>query len=770
MRFTNILACIVILVLCIFRIGNTDVINKGDMRMKDGLLKVADGELAIHVLGGVDTVEWHAAEIFTRTVKDRTGIDVQIGSNPQTVYTIVIGTQSDYEIREYSFNHQEVLKLKNDGYFINTEPDNHGLIYVIGDTPSGAVAGIGKLLRISQYAKNMLSIPSVNIISNPNMPVRGMYFATHFGNFYEAAPLEDVDRIIEDLALWGTNSLMVWFDQHQFRDFNDPAAKKMIARLKHMGNTAHSLGMKFGLTALANEGYGGSPAELRIPVLNPGSYGVEICPSIPEGLDLIVKNLEQVALAFPKVDTVWIWPYDQGGCWCEKCLPWGGNGFLKAAQQLAPMYKKHFPNVEIWLSTWKMDYFNNTQGEIDGVMRFMREKKPNWLAGIITGQDEYATQKSLMNRPQPDRYPLVSFPEISMYRMYPWGGFGATAFPEFNEKVETLMSSFISGGWPYSEGIYEDLSKYQWIAFYWDPNRKTEDVLREYASYYLNPAVADDFVKMSYMLEKTHDRYNWYVQSLNGADEAWKLAQKIDSSLDEWSRKSWRWRLFYLRAAIDNVLLNHSAASDEGKALLKPYCDEIISICHLNATHLRPPDFPKPASPDNIAFGKNVTVSSVMPGYEGSEKYLVDGVSAQDNPMGFWANDPAKEKTSSIVIDLDKVVDVDEIRLQFRPLEGKYWFVPSSISFSVSTYGTKFDPISVMYLDGNGGEAGPYVNTTCLPKENSAYTPQLWRYKIAGGNCLGRYIRIELGQSQRVEEPYKGTLELTEIEITGTGK
>jgi hypothetical protein len=218
------------------------------------------------------------------------------------------------------------------------------------------------------------------------------------------------------------------------------------------------------------------------------------------------------------------------------------------------------------------------------------------------------------------------------------------------------------------------------------------------------------------------------------------------------------------------VLLHHSAASDEGKVLLKPYCDEIISICHLNATHLRPPDFPKPVSPDNIAFGKNLTVSSVMPGYEGSEKYLVDGVSAQDNPMGFWANDPAKEKTSSIVIDLDKVVDVDEIRLQFRPIDGKYWFVPSSISFSVSSYGTKFDPISIMYLDRNGGEAGPYVNTTCLPKENSTYNSQLWRYKIAGGNCKGRYIRIDLGQSQRIDEPYKGTLELTEIEIAETGK
>lgn len=26
------------------------------------------------------------------------------------------------------------------------------------------------------------------------------------------------------------------------------------------------------------------------------------------------------------IDNAWIWPYDQGGCACERCNPWGGYG------------------------------------------------------------------------------------------------------------------------------------------------------------------------------------------------------------------------------------------------------------------------------------------------------------------------------------------------------------------------------------------------------------------------------------------------------------
>ncbi|MHB1001476.1 MAG: discoidin domain-containing protein [Armatimonadota bacterium] len=721
--------------------------------------------LAVNPVGIKGSVIWKSAELFAREIQERTGDSVVIDDKQNSVYTLTIGITDDDSLDNNVKNHSQLRKLKDQGFWIYTSLKDKKL-FVIGEDQSGAMAGVGKLLRMIRYEQGKISVPNINLISNPEMPVRGMYFATHFGNFYEEAPLEKIDKVIEDLALWGCNHLNVWFDMHQFNGINDPSAKKLLARLWHMGNTAHSVGMKFGLTSLANEGYANSPVELRIPVKNPGSYGVEMCPSIPEGMERIVSGLEEMACQFPKVDSFWIWPYDQGGCWCDKCLPWGGNGYIRASEKIAEAYLKHFPNAEIWLSSWKMDYFGNTQGEIDGLVKYMKDKKPQWLTGIITGQDEYETQKALMNRPNPKRYPLASFPEISMYGMFPWGGFGASPLPEFNSKVAGLMRDTICGGWPYSEGIYEDLAKFQWLSFYWSPDRNTDDVLKEYASYYLNSDVADDFVKLSYMLEKTHYRHNWWVKSLDEAPAAWELTQSIDSRLADWSKKSWRWRLMYDRAGIDSVLAKHPATDPKAQAALEPFCEEIVEICHLQNTHLRPPDFPQKTTGNNLAFGKNVTASSTLPGYEGSAKFLVDGYLPHDSPQSFWVNDPSKEKTSSIVIDLGESKQINEIRLQFREINGKYMFIPSNVTFSVSDDNIEFYPLSILYIDPNGGVAGPYVSTVCVPAEDSDFVQALWRYKLVGSKQC-RYIRIDLGASQRTNEPYLGIIELTEVEVSG---
>ena len=54
-----------------------------------------------------------------------------------------------------------------------------------------------------------------------------MYFASHFHNFYHDAPVEAVERYVGELALWGINALMVWYDMHHFTGIDDPAAQAM---------------------------------------------------------------------------------------------------------------------------------------------------------------------------------------------------------------------------------------------------------------------------------------------------------------------------------------------------------------------------------------------------------------------------------------------------------------------------------------------------------------------------------------------------------------
>ena len=713
-------------------------------------LRIHPGDLRVVVGERATVPERRAAQLLSEEIKRRTGLDVPVGSDTGGRVSLVIGTAASSAAATHF---QSALPTTGtpgqDGFRLETKPDAGGRIFVLGQSPSGVVAGVGKLLRTMRYGNGTLSIPGLAVTDTPALPVRGIYFATHFFNFYHVARLEEVDRVIEEFALWGGNSLSVWFDIHHFRSIHDPAAQAHLARLKHFEQTAHRVGMQFGLTFIANEAYDGSPAALR-PKPGPGSYGVELCPSIPEGLALIGKWQGEVLDAFGPMDFIWAWPYDQGGCACDKCKPWGANGFIKASEQLSRLYRARNPQGKVWLSTWLLDDIAGDIGEYAGLFRYVREQKPTWFDGIIAGTHGDAIPRPLMERPEPQRYGLAWFPEISMWGMNPWGGYGANPLPELCTRLRDRLAGMTQGGWPYSEGIYEDLNKWLWCRYYWSPTATADEALGEYVSYYLAPSVRADGVKLMHLMEQTHPHNNWNARSLGHADEAWAIADSIDRRLPAWTKSTWRWRILYVRAAMDHILKTQGYRSPVAQAALKPLCDELVAIYQAQNTSIRPPAFPAArAAADDLALGCKVTASSTLPEYAGSEQALTDGILAEEDGEDFWVHDVRRERTAWVTVDLGKPVGVKQVRLQYRGIYGQFWFVPEHLSFSVSQDGTHFE------------EAGA---TQHVPKEGTEYLPQLWAYDIGKA---GRYVRIELGPSQHTGDQYTGSLELVEVEVVG---
>jgi hypothetical protein len=55
--------------------------------------------------------------------------------------------------------------------------------------------------------------------------------ATHDGNFYQAAPLAQVREYIEDLALWGANTVALIMPWEEYQSFEDPLMVEQIAML-----------------------------------------------------------------------------------------------------------------------------------------------------------------------------------------------------------------------------------------------------------------------------------------------------------------------------------------------------------------------------------------------------------------------------------------------------------------------------------------------------------------------------------------------------------
>jgi hypothetical protein len=449
-----------------------------------------------------------------------------------------------------------------------------GEVRIVGDTDAGLLHGTGAFLRGADYTPGRFRPGAWRGRSVPARPVRGIYFATHFHNYYHDAPVDEVRRYVEDLGLWGYNTLAVWFDMHHYRSIREPAAQVMIARLRALFEAARGVGMKTAMMVLANEAYADSPVALRANGdTGRAHYHVELCPSKPAAMAQLLRWHEERLEAFADMglDFVSLWPYDQGGCACPDCRPWGANGFPRAAEAVARLYRRRLPGVRVILSTWLFDY-GSDQGEWVGLARAFA-LRPDWANYLmVDSHGEFPAYPLLHGAP--GGLPMLNFPEISMRGMWPWGGFGANPQPAWFERLWGGIRDVLAGGFPYSEGIFEDINKAVCARLYWDPLRPALETVREYAAFEFSPGVADDVVRAVRILEANHER-RWNTEHYGKTPEPLRLAPDAgaagalailgaaDARLPAWAKDAWRWRILLLRARMDAELYRTGGIPDD---------------------------------------------------------------------------------------------------------------------------------------------------------------------------------------------------------------
>ncbi len=425
---------------------------------------------------------------------------------------------------------------------------------ITGGSGRGLLYGVGKFLRASRYHPGFQ--PSTwQGSSAPRGGLRGMYFATHFHNWYHVAPPEEFTRYLEDLALWGVNTIMVIFPMINLQDWDDPQAAPAMQMVRQYASAARELGMGFA-TALNNTMFKGAPPHLRAtPLPDPtgrrGNSGHPICPSSPQGLAYLLDNARQlcVQLADVGVDYLCYWPYDEGGCACENCQPWGSRGYLRLSQQFTDLARGYFPGVKTILSTWMFD--TPPEGEWQG-LRAALEQDPGWVDYILADAHEDFPRYPL-EVGSPAGKPLINFPEISMWGNWPWGGVGANPLPSRFQRLWDQVKGAVSGGFPYSEGIYEDMNKAIVTQFYWDGAQRAETTLREYIAYEFDAAVVEETLALIDLLEETAGRsYLKQAVEVEPVQRAARLAEQIQARLPAWARQNWRWEILHLRAILDH--------------------------------------------------------------------------------------------------------------------------------------------------------------------------------------------------------------------------
>lgn len=429
-----------------------------------------------------------------------------------------------------------------------------GAVRITGGSPQGLLYGAGKFLRTSRYDGDAFHPSSWQGTSAPRGSLRGMYFATHFHNWYHQASEPEIARYMEDLALWGINAFMVIFPMINLQDWNDPQAEPAMAMMRQYAKCARALGLQFA-TGVNNALFTGAPEHIRAarlpdPLGRRGNSGHPICPGNPDGHAYIMDNSRQLfeKLSDVGLDILVFWPYDEGGCACEKCLPWGSNGYLKLSRDLARLGRGYFPGLKTILSTWMFD--TPPEGEWQGVSDALA-KQNGWLDYILADAHEDYPRYPL-DSGVPGKLPLLNFPEISMWGNWPWGGVGANPLPERFQRLWDQVKHVVEGGFPYSEGIYEDMNKAAVAQFYWNPAQSARETLQEYIAYEFGSGVTGDVLALVGLLETAATQStNKQPVDIPGVQRAFELAENVDARLPGWARRNWRWEILRLRAVLD---------------------------------------------------------------------------------------------------------------------------------------------------------------------------------------------------------------------------
>ena len=443
-----------------------------------------------------------------------------------------------------------------------------------------------------------------------------MYFASHNRNFYEKASLEEIFEHIDDLALWGMNTLQMWFDMFYFE--NMEAGREYAERLMTILRYAKSIGVKTVICILANESFTYSPEHLRadwtaghdgyIHKLQ-GHYHVEICPSVEGGMEKILEYRREWLEVFKGADAdfISIGAYDQGGCSCSKCAPWGCNGFIRVCEELIPLINEYLPKAKIIISLWQFDTFTGTTVEHEGMKKALFEGKFKDVPYLMS-EPQYARFPYEQGMPKP----LIGFPEISMCDTIPWGGYGTNPIPSL---LQSLMDTDLDkqeGGLPYSEGFYEEINKIIMLRYYRD-GQSARDSVVEYLTYEfgLKGEILEKTCQAIYDMEETLHRgfepgHRYPVDNPEKMPEIEKAILEADATLPDEIRNGRKWQMIYLRAVIDGELYRNDFKRN--KKVLE-YFKKIIDLCHLEtAEFIVKPDIIEDDKYGRVLTRKELTI------------------------------------------------------------------------------------------------------------------------------------------------------------------
>lgn len=439
-----------------------------------------------------------------------------------------------------------------EGFSIVTLHSHQGTVWVIaGNDVRGELFGVGWLLRHMSFAEGNVQLPdNAEIFSSPEKAVRGHQIGYRMkNNTYDAWNLGQFEQQIRDLAIFGTNTIQLIAPVSD----DAPTSPLMPAPPLETFLGISRLLAKYGLDCDLYY------PEMRKDYTDPAQVAAEL------------KDFEALVKAMPRMDALYVPGGDPGHTSPEALFP-----LVRAEAAIA---KKYHPGITVWVSA---QGFDAAQYE-----RFyaLLGKQPDWLTGVFFGpqsRDSMETQR----RRIPKRYALQFYPDIAhtMHAQFPvpqWDPVFALTegrepicprpkeFAQIYRHFEKLHSGFVT----YSEGINDDVNKVLWTELGWSSTTPVEEILREYAGWFLH---------------REGEQKTQAVQAMLGLESDWKgplranvqipktlaLLETLEThSTPQQVKGNWRWESLlyrgYYDAYVQQKFLREQKTQDAALSILQ---------------------------------------------------------------------------------------------------------------------------------------------------------------------------------------------------------
>ncbi|XOV94133.1 MAG: hypothetical protein ACFHWX_05385 [Bacteroidota bacterium] len=468
-------------------------------------------------------------QVLQEEIRERSGLDIKTSKKILAGKAqIILSLGEDYKDLPptYGTALSQLGSIDAEGFKLLSMDDDK--IIVHAKTKRGALYGVGKLLRSMEIRKNNILLPSnLTIVSSPEYEIRGHQLGYRpKTNSYDAWTIDMYDQYIRDLAIFGANSIEI-MPPRTDDDFTS----------RHMKLPA--IEMIREQSRICNE------YDLDVWMWYP-NMGSDY--QHPDSLKVEMDERHEVFAAVPRLDHLFVPGGDPGDLEPDVLFAW--------MEKEAVILHQYHPNAKIWLSP---QVFRPTKEWLDKFFGYINAK-PDWLGGVVFGPwvktpiDEI---RAIVDKDIPiRRYPDITHSLSSQYPIPKWDLAWAITLgrecinprPTDEKLIHNALDQYANGSLSYSEGTNDDVNKFIWSGQDWDPSTPVIETLRDYARFFISPALTEDIAQGIMALERNIDGPLLTNEHVLNTWMQWKA---IEAKATPEVKSNFRYQMGLIRAYFD---------------------------------------------------------------------------------------------------------------------------------------------------------------------------------------------------------------------------